>query len=198
MIKTNTIKVIGLCGVARSGKDTFCRHAINLFKQQNVECERVSFADALKLDVDDFLKDKVGISAFTEDTQEKSLIRDFLVAYGTNLMRKRDDSYWINKIKDKVQSNISNNVMSIITDIRYPNELDWVKKDLGGKCIHIRRVENGEHIRPANDEEARNDPILKLGANSGINWATMDDEEVLEWIVGDELNNLLNLTAVTA
>ena len=189
MFKVDNVKVIGLCGVAQSGKDTFCKHAIKLFKEQDVQCERISFADALKADVDPFLKAKVGISAFTNDSEEKSLIRDFLVAYGTKLMRKIDDRCWIDKVSNKVQDNITNDIITIITDIRYPNEIEWV---------HISRIQDGEHIPPANSEESNYNPLLKSKADSSLNWATMDDEEVLEWIVGDELNNLLNLTAVTA
>ena len=198
MFKVDNVKVIGLCGVAQSGKDTFCKHAIKLFKEQDVQCERISFADALKADVDPFLKDKVGISAFTNNSQEKSLIRDFLVAYGTKLIRKIDDRCWIDKVSNKVQDNIANDIITIITDIRYPNEIEWVQKDLEGKCLHISRIQDGEYIPPANSEESNYNPLLKSKADSSLNWATMDDEEVLEWIVGDELNNLLNLTAVTA
>ena len=66
------------------------------------------------------------------------------------------------------------------------------------RCLHISRIQDGEYIPPANSEESNYNPLLKSKADSSLNWATMDDEEVLEWIVGDELNNLLNLTAVTA
>lgn len=194
MFKIKNTKVIGLCGVAQSGKDTFCKHAINLFKSQNVKCERVSFADALKADVDPFLRQKLSISAFTNDSKEKSLIRDFLVAYGTKLMRKIDDYYWINKVSSQVKANMDNDVMTIITDIRYVNEMKWVQEELLGKCIHISRIKEGKYIEPANAEETNNDPLLKNIADTSLNWATMEDEEVLEWIVGDELNNLFNLT----
>ena len=194
MIKDTDIKVIGLCGVAQSGKDTFCKHAIKLFADQNIKCMRVSFADALKADVDEFLIDKVGISAFTTKLKEKTLIRDFLVAYGTKLMRKIDESCWINKAGILIEENINNNVLSIITDIRYPNELKWVQESLKGKCLHISRINKGAYIEPANREEAEHNPVLQKLADSRLNWATLDDEDTLEWIVGDELNSLLQLT----
>ena len=193
---TTDIQVIGLCGVAQSGKDTFCEAAKNLFKEQGIKAHRVSFADALKGDVDEFLLDKIGISAFTTDIKEKTLIRDFLVSYGTNLMRKRDDMHWINKVRPIVKENISNNEVTIITDIRYINEIDWVQKELKGKCVHIARIHpSGKgHIPPANAEEKKNDPLLKSKADSSLNWLTLDDLEAVEWIVGDELNNLLGFT----
>ena len=36
----------------------------------------------LKKDLDDFVKSKIGISVFTDDTKEKSLIRGLMVEYG--------------------------------------------------------------------------------------------------------------------
>ena len=65
------IKVIGLCGVAQSGKDTFCNGAIDLFKKQGIEAKRVSFADALKRDVEPFLMEKIGISSFTNKIRRR-------------------------------------------------------------------------------------------------------------------------------
>lgn len=193
MFELKNTKVIGLCGVARSGKDTFCKFAIELLEEQKLKCKRVSFADELKSDLDPFLKKKVGISAFTEDPKEKTLIRDLLVSYGTKLMRKIDENYWINKISSKVDKNIKNDVITIITDIRYPNEMNWVQDKLSGKCIHVSRIKNKKPIGPANLEEAENDPKLKKSANSCLNWDSIEDEDSLKWIVGSELNNVFNL-----
>jgi hypothetical protein len=190
------IKVIGLSGVAQSGKDTFCASAIRLLNKQGVKAQRVSFADALKADADPFLLDRVGISAFTTKIEEKTLIRDFLVAYGTKLMRKIDQSCWINKVSPLVEENINNDIITIITDIRYQNEMSWVQDDLGGKCMHLTRVlpDNKGEALPANSEELLNDPILESMANIQLTWASIEDEEVLDWVVGDELNKLFNLS----
>ena len=185
-------KLIGLCGVARSGKDTFCAHAIKLCEEQQVTASRVSFADALKQDVKDFLLNKVGIDPFTEDEAEKNLIRDFLVAYGTKLMRKKDSRYWISKIEDQVKRNMSNNEVTIITDVRYENEIDWIQEELDGYCIHLtRRSSDREKILPANQDEQINDPILWSKSDAQLPWATIDDEEVFRFIVADELNSVM-------
>ena len=187
--------VIGLCGVAQSGKDTFCAETIKLMAKQDIKAVRVSFADALKEDVNNFLIDKVGISAHTTNSEEKSLIRDFLVAYGTNLMRKIDERCWINKIEDEVKQNTSDNIVTIITDIRYENEINWVKDDLNGKCLHLTRTKPSGSgvVPPANNEEKRNDPILRAKCDRALQWATIDDETILAYVVADELDQLMNL-----
>ena len=195
MTKKVVTKVIGLSGVAQSGKDTFCASAIRLLKTQDVKAVRVSFADALKGDVDSFLLDRVGISAFTTDIEEKTLIRDFLVAYGTKLMRQINNRCWIESVEPIIKKNISQDIITIVTDIRYKNEMSWVQEELGGKCMHLTRtLPNGNNkAQPANEEEERNDPILKSMADIQLNWATISEPEVLDWVVGDELNKLLSL-----
>ena len=52
-------------------KTHFVNTLLSYLKSKDVQCERISFADALKADVDPFLKDKVGISAFTERFSRK-------------------------------------------------------------------------------------------------------------------------------
>ena len=190
------IKVIGLCGVAQSGKDTFCDIARRLFLEQDIIARRLSFADALKGDTDEFLQDKVGISAFTTDLEEKTLIRDFLVAYGTKLMRKKDENCWIKKLEAQVKDYMRNNIVTIITDVRYPNELSWVQDTLKGKCLHLSRIgPNGEEVPPANEEEELYNPILKKGSNNSLSWLTTDEQDLLEWIVRDELDALFEVSA---
>ena len=188
------IKVIGLCGVAQSGKDTFCDIARRLFLEQDIVARRLSFADALKGDTDEFLQDKVGISAFTTDLEEKTLIRDFLVAYGTKLMRKKDENCWIKKVEDCVKDYMRQDIVTIITDVRYPNELAWVQDTLKGKCLHLSRIDpKGNEIPPANEEEKLYNPILKKGCDNSLSWLTTDEEDILEWIVRDELDSLFEM-----
>lgn len=187
------IKVIGLCGVAQSGKDTFCEIAIELFKKQNIQAKRVSFADALKKDVESFLLEKIGISSFTTDIKEKTLIRDFLVSYGTKLMRKIDENIWINKVDQIVRQNIKNNIVTIITDIRYENELIWARDNFNGVILHLSRYfpDSTELVCPANEEEERNDPILRELADRSLSWSSAKDTNILKYIVADELDQLL-------
>jgi hypothetical protein len=149
-------RVIGISGVARVGKDTFFRALLK--ESPNYNLVRVAFADELKEECNEFLMKNVGISAFTQDPDEKALIRPFLVTYGSQLRRRRDPSCWIKRAEAKV-SNIKgiSKTTVVITDVRYPNELDWIHSKMKGISIHLSR----EGIDPINEEEALYDPQLK-------------------------------------
>jgi hypothetical protein len=132
----------------------------------------ISFAMELKRDLDPFLKDKLNISAFTENNSEKDLIRPMLVCWGTDTCRKIDPDYWIKKIEKQVKTSINNKIIVVITDVRYENEAKWIKEN-GGFLIHLSRM--GQ--KPSNFQERLNDPIVKRNADHIIKWKTFTDEK---------------------
>ena len=164
--------IFGISGIARCGKDTLGKHLISKLQKSGFPTIQISFASVLKYDLDAFLKDKVNISAFTENTHEKEIIRPLLVAYGTNVCRKIDPDHWIKKIEKQVKASTSNKIIVVITDVRYENEGKWIK-DNGGFLIHLSRM--GQ--KPANFEEKANDPIVKKIADYKIKWKTFSDEK---------------------
>jgi hypothetical protein len=170
--------IIGLTGLARCGKDTFCSYAISYLNSKNQNGVRLAFADALKKDVDDFLTEKLGISAFTEITAEKEIIRPMLTTWGTEIMRKQDDLHWVKKVEEEINVNKSKNIVSIVTDIRFPNEINYIHK-IGGKVIHLTM--NGNV--PANDYERENDPLLKKDADCLVVWDKYGDDALEKCIV---------------
>ena len=150
------IKVIGISGVARVGKDTFFRALLK--ESPNYNLVRVAFADELKEECDEFLLKNIGISAFTQDPDEKVLIRPFLVTYGSQLRRRKDPLCWIKRARNKlVKIGEKGDTTAVFTDVRYPNELEWIHKEMKGTSIHLSR----DGMKPANEEEAINDPKLK-------------------------------------
>jgi dephospho-CoA kinase len=161
----NVPMIIGLTGLARCGKDTFCKYARDYLKNKGYESQRLAFADELKKDIDDFLIEKLGISAFTEVTSEKEIIRPMLTTWGTEVMRKQDDLHWVKKVETSIVENQKNNIVSIVTDIRFPNEIEYIHK-IGGKVVHLTLVGN----EPANDYEREYDPQLKNIADCFVMW----------------------------
>ena len=81
-------------------------------------------------------------------------------------MRRIDETYWISKVKSEAEALLQSGCVPIFTDVRYPNELKWIKYGLGGSIIHIRR----EGIVPPNEEEAVNDPLLQEMADLLFYW----------------------------
>lgn len=170
------MKLIGISGLARSGKDSFYEKCIPFLEEKGFKYKRFAFADALKEECDPFLKDNVGISAFTENNKEKEIIRPLLVVYGTHIRRKMNKNCWIEKIEPKVKDSISEKTFSFITDVRFDNEIEWVHS-LGGDTIHITR----KGISPPNQDEKENDPILRNKSKFLVEWGDFQEEK-LEYI----------------
>jgi len=167
------MKLIGISGLARSGKDSFYEKCIPFLESKGYQHKRFAFADALKEECDPFLKSNVGISAFTEDNNEKEIIRPLLVVYGTHIRRKMNKNCWIEKIEPRVKKSISDKTFSFITDVRFDNEIDWVH-NLGGQTVHITR----KGIVPPNEDELKNDPILKNKSKFLVEWGDFNEEKL--------------------
>jgi hypothetical protein len=181
-------KIIAIAGNARSGKDTLGRYISEILNEHKISTSLNSFAKALKLEVDPLLKQTVGISAFTENSDEKKIIRDFLVFWGSDFRRKLDQDVWINELK-KVHDDKS---VLIITDLRFENELKWVK-DNNGILLYISRVdENGVVIGPANQYEETNNKILLESSDSSLTWLTSENEALLKSLSNEMLESVLN------
>lgn len=182
------IPILGIAGVARSGKDTFYS-----FIPPSIKAKRLAFADALKEECDAFLKENVKISSFTTNVDEKEIIRPFLVTYGTHLRRKLNPFCWISKIEKKATMLIEEGVIPVVTDVRYKNEADWIHK-MGGKLIHITRTKGDERstyiIPPSNIEEEENNPILMENADELLTWPTPLNLESCKPMVVKCLKNL--------
>jgi len=186
-------KIIGISGSARSGKDTLGSNIVQILSDQGIKAKTVSFANELKESVNKFLIDQTGISAFTEDDEEKKLIRPFLVCWGTEIMRSIDDRIWI----DKLEENLSSDCVNIITDVRFKNELDWIKQN-NGLTVFLNR----ENINPANKTEEENNAFLSKSVDLNFHIGNFEDEriifltsnEILDKLINNEIFNLWKAT----
>lgn len=138
------MNIVGICGYARSGKDTLFDSIKRIHPDKDVI--RIAFGDGVKMELKELLLEQFGIDAWTEDDDEKKLIRPIMVAYG-KAKRAVDTDYWLTKGIKQIDFCAKNTVF-VFTDVRYQNELDELKK-LGAKLIYIHKLGN----EPANDEE---------------------------------------------
>ena len=126
--------VIGLCGYARSGKDSITSRLV-----KDYGFERIAFADILKEEMNSHMKTLVhedlqrrkdidfsfikieDIDFKTEDAKLKPILRPYIIWYGEVLRDLNGPYYWINRAfevsakgKDKI----------VISDVRRPKELE--------------------------------------------------------------------------
>lgn len=170
-------KIIGVSGCARAGKDTF----FNILKKYLPEIEQVALAYELKKDLNDFLKSKIGISVFTDDTKEKSLIRGLMVEYGKIKRQQTEGTYWTCLAQKKINDILRSDKIPVITDIRYDiypkDEFHWLKNENNGVLVHITRMFGSDEIPPANEEESINNEKLKTKADYSIVWPTVENSQ---------------------
>jgi len=167
--------VIGVSGVARSGKDTFFKLLKSELKDINgLRIERLAFADRIKKELSEILLSNFNIDIFNPTESEKQKIRPLLVSYGTHLARSIDEDHWIKILSPKIKSNEFNNIISVITDVRYPNEQNFIKSNFKNSCnVHINRF----GFEAANEEEAKQTPVLESQSDYIINWDSFNDNE---------------------
>ena len=178
-----TLPVIGMCGFARAGKDTAAQGLMN------AGWKRVAFADELKADVEQAVSRSLasgqgphGTKFSLSNPEVKELLRPLLVEYGRGL-RALDGGHWIARAADTMARVCGGNTLGlycgiVVTDVRYPNEADWIRS-LGGAVIRVvrpcpvrarpfgfipsvRRRYPGAF--PANAEEARTVPFVECDA----------------------------------
>lgn len=188
------MKVIGIGGFARAGKDAFVNIARNILSRNGFESERFAFADNLKREVRDMLAtNNFAFDIYTTDSAEKSKLRPLLVWWGcARRDLSKDGMYWVERVNTQLESLResytrvglnSNDFVALISDVRFVNEVKWLQTDWNGSFIHLRRFSmqkcrNGygddftcQLFDPApNEEEAKNDPLIQELADVKVEW----------------------------
>lgn len=184
------MKIIGISGPARSGKDTLGDQFVKILTEYGLKCQKVSFANQLKTETDDFLKSTIGISSFTQNDDEKNIIRPFLVTWGTHVRRKLDPDVWIKS----VEKLLKNDVVTIISDVRFENELNWIKNN-GGHSVFVDRYStDGKLILPANKDEEEHTMKLKSECDHSFVWDSISNED---WLVAIAYEVLIKTVPVS-
>lgn len=123
--------VISLLGAPRCGKDT-----VASFLVERKGFLKIAFADQIKLEFG------ISISEFEKlkGTEEEGLIRKRLWAFSDSKLAK-DPLYFINIVKNKIQSNVYNSF--VIPDVRTEDEFSLFDKQ---NIYWIRNPNVNEHV----------------------------------------------------
>lgn len=183
-------RLIGLTGLARSGKDTTGRILIEQYDYQ-----RFGFADAVKsmalalnpyIPAQSFGELEAGLSQGLhrladfvaelgwEDAKSNPEVRRFLQVLGTEGVRAHfGDEAWVDLLKEQLVTYDNDPMMTsggfewnqeraVITDVRFPNEADAVHR-LGGVMWRVERpgVEEGTHASEALVNSLEVDMIIR-------------------------------------
>ena len=142
--------LIGLMGYAKSGKDTIAKTMVS-----RLGFKRLSFADTLKEDLNDFFKPSVwedltnkGIEIEFQDidflnpsTPElKEILIPYMIWFGEKMKELNGPHHWTNRAFSKIEEN---DHKLVITDVRRINELEIFKNN---KEFQKIRNKNREEI----------------------------------------------------
>jgi len=195
--------VIGVGGFARAGKDTFVKVARKILERNGYTTRRLAFADVLKDELAPFIQNYYGINVWTDNTDEKSLIRPLLVAHGCQKRIQTEGQYWIDNIDKEINKEIVHyesfterdliqKHVIFISDCRFPNEVSWAHQKWGGWFVHLKKYTNiplysktgdrdglfKKYDGAPNEEEAKNDPICMKDADSRLELENVIEREL--------------------
>lgn len=174
------MNIIGLLGFAGSGKGT-----VGDILDEEFGYQKVAFADSLKDAVSiifgwdrKLLEGDTEVSRAYREKRDKfwsaSLGRDItpriiLQQVGTEAMRDViGENIWVQSLENKILNLENKNI--VITDVRFPNEIDLVRK-LGGKLIRVRRGPEPVWYDTAYNQNKTNSDDL---------WMLHDDKKTME------------------
>jgi hypothetical protein len=180
MSNINAKKIIGISGLARSGKNLFCDIAIQELNKRGYSAKQYALAYFLKKDCEQFVREKLNLNVFSENTDEKSIFREFLVWYGGVKRKQTEGQYWTSLLYKEIENDPSDVIF--VSDIRYvqypKDEVYWIQKELSGKLVHLSKytlVYNNDayvrrYVEPPNEHERINDPIIKGLSDYTVEW----------------------------
>ena len=137
-------QIIGLAGRMGSGKDAVAEML------KAYDYERVAFADTLRAEVDHAIRVGAAPDSMPTDMQDDMLranaadvwakptsekMRRILQWWGTELGRnQRHPDYWVWRLAERLHTTSA----YVVSDCRFPNEVDWIHK-AGGAVWWIER-----------------------------------------------------------
>lgn len=168
--------MIGISGLARSGKDTMAKHLAKIIESKlGVEVKIYSFALPIRCQVANLLEDYYHISPFTEDSDEKLIIRPLLVAHGEQMKKQWGEDFWLQELMTKIEEDRCGDkkIFPIISDVRFVPEAEKIKQN-DGLIVHISKIGN----EAPNDIEAKNDPLVKAISNLSHTWPEYEPNDM--------------------
>jgi Deoxynucleotide monophosphate kinase len=127
--------IIGLTGLAQSGKDTAAQYLID-----NYDFTRLAFADKLKelgYLINPELREAVDVVGW-EAAKKIPVFRRFLQDLGHNARVVFGDDFWVDQVLPRYDEFAEEHGNVVFTDMRYPNEFERINWH-GGWTVRINR-----------------------------------------------------------
>lgn len=174
---------IAITGKANVGKNTLSKLLHKEMSRLSViNCEYLAFADPIKKIIKIMFPDVPdrylsGSSKFRSEIIPNAFkdghpltIRQLLIDLGTGVGKSYNENIWINILENSVSKAINNHKnMIIVTDVRFRNEFDYLKKN-GFFLIKLTRDNNTtkiNHISELNQDSIKDNEYDCIINNNG-------------------------------
>ena len=183
------------CGSQRLvGKDTFFQVFKEICAQviPDYNVERISFAEPLREELNEFTIPKYNIDLFNCSPEEKELVRPLMIEHGRIKRCQTKGQYFTNLAGIKIDAikEIRPKTIFVITDLRYTSkvsgylkdEFEWVKSR-GGIVLNLERyyfVNDREvkFIETDIPDEIKNSKAIAASCDYYLNWQTTNNKEL--------------------
>lgn len=149
-------KIIAFSGRKQSGKTICCEFLKELLIGNGYSDVQVyNFADPLKEDICMNMFGLTYAQCYGEDDNKNELVdaywdgkqltaRDLMQLVGTDIFRKLNNNVWVNALINKIKR--SNHEIVIVSDCRFPNEIEAIKQNNGLVFRLNRNPHKSDHI----------------------------------------------------
>jgi len=149
-------KIIAFSGRKQSGKTICCEFLKELLIGNGYNDVQIyNFADPLKEDICMNMFGLTYAQCYGEDDNKNELVdaywdgkqltaRDLMQLVGTDLFRKLNNGVWVNALINKIKK--STHEIVIVSDCRFPNEIEAIKKNDGLVFRLNRNPHRSDHI----------------------------------------------------
>jgi hypothetical protein len=163
-----TPSIIGLTGYAQSGKDTLAKILVDEYGYR-----RVAFADKIReflyeinpmvaCSPTGYLKDLVDLVGWDKAKQEPQ-VRRLLQDLGVGARKLFGEQFWV----AQALLNISSLEKIVITDVRFTNEAESIKKYNGAQVWRVKRSGVSAVNTHVSETEMDGHPVDQIFSNNG-------------------------------
>lgn len=181
-MKLSNYNLIGVHAPLNGGKDTTADYIINMMKPISAPARFKAYAFAKP--IKEALKILFGFSDMQlNDRVLKEQVDEFWgfsprfamqrlgTEYGRDMMRK---DVWIKRAELEASNNLQSGINTIITDVRFQNEADWIRSQPNSALIYIKvpnlhRDEKYNHGSEAGITEEPSDLVIINDKSLGLN-----------------------------
>lgn len=189
-------KVLAISGPVGVGKNNLALSLKPLIENEGFTYIELPIAYQLKKELENSIREKYGVSSFSEERSDKKLFRHDLIDHAEG-KRSQDSTYWIRKWYEEFlkRTQYIEHPCVVIPDLRHAleksNDLHFVHESVKGFSIYMEQLDpyTGDRcVLPFREAEEANDEALKNQSFFVYRWVKCVDVKEAYQTSSDTIN----------